>query len=67
MLSKDYIEAKLKELKQERGRWLQQARHNPWPYVEEYIGVLERRIAAYENILPKAQPIIYGSKVSKWS
>lgn len=62
MMSKDYIEAKLKELNNERKRWQTLSRHNPWPYVREYIGVIDRRILAYEKLLPKARPIRYGSK-----
>lgn len=43
MMSKDYIEAKLKELRKEQRRWQTQSRHNPLPYVNEYLGVLNRR------------------------
>ena len=67
MMSKDYIEAKLEELKKEQRIWQTHARHYPWQYVMDYVGVLGRRIAAYENLLPKAEPIIYGSKAGRWT
>lgn len=59
MLTKEYMNAKLKELKKELQHWRRQKRINPWPYVDEYIGTLERRIAAYEKMLP------YGRTLDK--
>ena len=59
MLSRQYATEHLKELKSELKRWRNISRSNPWPYVREYIGVLERRIAAYENLLPKTRELCY--------
>lgn len=55
MLTRRDAEQHLKELR----RWQNISRSNPWQYVREYIGVLERRIEAYENIMPKTREVFY--------
>lgn len=59
MLSRRDAQEHLKELKKELKHWHKMSRHNPWPYVQEYIGVLERRIAAYEKIMPHTIELQY--------
>lgn len=59
MLSREFAEGHLKELKSELRRWQTISRSNPWPYVREYIGVLERRIAAYEKLLPNTRKLCH--------
>lgn len=59
MLSRVDAEKKLKELKSERKHWQKLSRHNPMQYVQEYIGTLDRRIAAYEKILPNTRELCY--------
>lgn len=59
MLTRRDAEQHLKELRSELRRWQNISRSNPWQYVHEYIGVLERRIEAYENIMPKTREVFY--------
>ena len=61
MLSRPDAENHLKELKSELKRWHRISRSNPQNYVREYIGMLERRIEAYEKILPRTRELCYKS------
>lgn len=60
MLSRVDAEKRLKELKSERKHWQNISRHNPMQYVLEYIGTLDRRIAAYEKIMPNTRELCYS-------
>ena len=64
MMYYEEIQGKLKELNSELRIWNKNSRHNTNSYVEEYIGVLTRRIADYESLLKKSKHIVYGPKTS---